>query len=76
MRSKEENPKNSLIGREAPLKYYQNYKNLKKILSKNQLNSDLSGTISIDRDPSTLVLEETERLGILPCCMGLVKTKG
>lgn len=51
---KEERGHKFLIGKEAPLKYYENYKNISKILSKRKAETD--HIPSVERDPTTAIL--------------------
>jgi hypothetical protein len=64
------------VGKDAQSKYYSNYKNLSKLLSLKKLNAINTILPALQHDPSTLVLEEIQNLGVLPCCMGLVKNRG
>lgn len=56
------------------MRYYENYKKISKILSKRKAESEFSKLIT--KDPITAVLEETEKLKVMPRCLGLVKTRG
>ena len=60
------------------MKYYENYKKLDKLTNKKKLTGESSSnTVSIglggEEDFQIGALQQTESLGLLPCCMGLVK---
>ena len=68
----------SFVGKDATYKYYNEYKALDKQLMKKDLKMR---TVEDDEDApqesaSISLLEKAQGLGILPLCLGLVKTKG
>jgi hypothetical protein len=69
----------TLVGKDAQLQYYANYKRLNKLLSLRKLPALRAKPLplpALDPDPSISVLEQIQALNLLPCCMGLVKPSG
>lgn len=71
------------IGKEAPLKYYKEYKRLEKTLLKKEFNNSSAVNlhnppkeIAAYESPSVSLLEKSEALKVLPLCFGLIKSKG
>lgn len=65
-----------LVGTRAVHDFYQHYKKLSRVLEENRLNGLASNSEGYVDSPYTAILENSQKLKVLPACYGMIRGEG